>query len=421
MRIKISSFVIGFTAVGATVFSILLSLVLIYPHGGAWSFFVLTALVPVALVLHSLIALRRETLDAIAVCRAGLRGKLSTRPVPLAETEFGQLGDALDRIIETLVRTNAQTQPVFDEAIRVCRAASAGHIGARLSGVDASTKAGEFARALNRLLDISETFLNDAVSNVTAAAEGRSYRHIPSAIYLGDHQSAADAVNGVLERIAERSRGDIDIAEALGRKVPVLTRQLADAAVALGIAAGRKLPDAEPFVPADAGPLDRTEPDPRAAVQRLDFLSDTADALLLRAQYIRDCKSDWGREVDRVVHSAERMQATTQLVAGTIHGFDALATAMSAIAERTAFAALDTAIAANRAGGSSPGLTRLLREIEDISGALARLSNEIFDQIGKADVELEAALKAFPAQPVPAQTPKEPALAKRIPTLSRAA
>ncbi len=421
MRLKVSSFIVGFTAIGAAALAILLSLVLIYPHGGAWSFFVLAALAPLALVLHALIALRRETFDAIAVCRAGLNGQLPTRPVPAAETEFGRLGDALDRLIESLLTTTAQTQPVFDEAIRVCRAASAGHMSARLGGVDASTKAGEFARAVNRLLDISEMFLNDAVSNVSAAAAGRSYRHIPPAAYLGDHRSAAVAINGVLEAIAERSRGDADIAEALGRKVPALTRQLADTAVALGIAAGRKLPDAEPFLPGDGGPADGGEPNPQAALQRLDFLSDTADALLMRAQYIRDCKGDWGREVDRVMHSAERLGEATQSVANTIRGFEALAATMSTIAERAAFAALDTSIASSRAGGASPGLNKLLKEIEDISTALAGLSGEISDQIGKADAALDDAAAGLPAKLGNAQAPKDSPPAKPTQTLSRAA
>ena len=396
MRLALSSFTIGFAAIGVAGFSTLLALILVFPHAGALAFVILGVLPPLALALHALLSLRRETLSAIDVCRAGMAGRLSRRPVPAAETEFRQLAEGLDELVESMLRASSEYRPLLDEAIRICRAAAAGHVGARLSGLDRSARIGEFTRALNRLLDVSETFVRDISGNVRAAAQGNAYRKIPLTAYSGAHRDVVELVNSVLEQISERCRGDADIAHALSRKLPEMIHRLAEAASALGVAAGRNLPQIEPFLITAGAPSPLAAADPQLALRHFALLEDAAEALHARALHIRTCKSDWNREIDKILKSAERTRDTVHRLNEMVRGFDTVAVALKQASERVAMVALDTAIASSRAGSARFPIAAQRAELEAISLSLSDLSDALCERITGAAAILGAAIENLP-------------------------
>jgi methyl-accepting chemotaxis protein len=102
------------------------------------------------------------------------------------------------------------------EATRVCRAAASGDLEARLIRVDADPEMAELLRAVNHLLDVTDSMMREATASMEFAARGRFFRRVLPNGMLGSFRRAAESINkatGEMHTIMHAKASELDAAQ----------------------------------------------------------------------------------------------------------------------------------------------------------------------------------------------------------------
>jgi methyl-accepting chemotaxis protein len=105
-----------------------------------------------------------------------------------------------------------QSLDLLRRATDVCAAASRGDLEARLLNVNPSDPAGELARSINHLLDMTDAFVREATASLQHAASGKFFRRVLLNGMLGTFRTAADSINKATSLMDEKT-GDLAKAE----------------------------------------------------------------------------------------------------------------------------------------------------------------------------------------------------------------
>lgn len=81
------------------------------------------------------------------------------------------------------------------EATRVCKAASAGDLEARVLRIDTDPQLAELLRAINHLLDVTDSMMREATASMEFAGRGQFFRRVLPNGMLGAFRRAADSIN----------------------------------------------------------------------------------------------------------------------------------------------------------------------------------------------------------------------------------
>jgi hypothetical protein len=81
------------------------------------------------------------------------------------------------------------------EAVRVCTAAAAGEMEARILHIKADPRTEELLHSINHLLDMTDAFVREATASLQYASKGKFFRRVLPNGMLGSFRQASESIN----------------------------------------------------------------------------------------------------------------------------------------------------------------------------------------------------------------------------------
>ncbi len=103
-------------------------------------------------------------------------------------------------------RTDAQTRDWISEARRVCQAAAAGDLEARILNIEGDDELAGMLHAINHMLDMTDAFVREATASLEFASQGKFFRRVLPAGLLGSFGRGARTINAATEQMDRESR-----------------------------------------------------------------------------------------------------------------------------------------------------------------------------------------------------------------------
>ncbi len=102
-------------------------------------------------------------------------------------------------------RSDAQMRDWISEARRVCQAAAAGDLEARILNIEGDDELAGMLHAINHMLDMTDAFVREATASLEFASQGKFFRRVLPAGLLGSFGRGAKTINAATEQMDRES------------------------------------------------------------------------------------------------------------------------------------------------------------------------------------------------------------------------
>jgi len=265
-------------------------------------------------------------------------------------------------------------------ATEVLGRAARGDLEARVLHIDDEGELGEFARSINRTLDLTDAFVREAGASLSAAAEGRFYRKVLRTGLLGTFARGAELINAATDRMAA-TRAELDESTARRKEMASAFETVIQGTVqSISAAATEMHVTAEGLEANAAATMERSQSVAATASETQQAISSIASMIEEFSASVKEIdrqvlsSSDSSREA---VHEADQ---TNEIVRGLKSASENIADVLcmiQAVSDQTNLLALNATIEAARAGEAGKGFAVVASEVKTLSGQTRQATGEI--------------------------------------------
>lgn len=291
--------------------------------------------------------------------------------------------------LDAAQRKLAQYDRLLSSASTVCRAAAAGDLEARITGIDVAGidvggHLGEMLHSINNLLDLTDAFVRESGAALTFAGNEKFFRRVLLRGLHGTFRRAAELINGATDQLssktnslvdAERQRGEL--ADSFELAIKHVVDSTAAAATELDSTASALQSMAE-----------ETSDQSDQAVQRASsvsrYMEQVADSFA-QADRAVDSINDQVEHASRIADTAAgQARLTNESVVGLTNAsrqIERVVKLISQVASQTRLLALNATIEAALAGPAGRGFSVVATEVKSLAGQTADATLNIERQV----------------------------------------
>jgi methyl-accepting chemotaxis protein len=266
-------------------------------------------------------------------------------------------------------------QRAMARVAKVCEAAAAGDLEARLLEVPEPGGVGRLQHALNALLDITDAFVREARGSMAYVAKGKYYRKVLPQGLPGTFKDAAGTLNRATETMEEKVRAFAGFADGFEGEVGAIVQALSAAATELEASAeamSRIAGEGNRQAGSVAAASEEASRNVGSVAERIEGLTRT-DGEAGAADTV----------IGRLVQATDHVGQIIELIGG--------------IAARTNLLALNAMIEAARAGQAGKGFAVVAGEVQRLAGQTARATEEVAAHVGEMRAATDEAAAAATA------------------------
>lgn len=294
-----------------------------------------------------------------------------------------------------------QSDAAIQRIEKVCLAAAAGDLEARLIDIPEDGPGAQSMHALNHLLDMTDAFMREARGTLKAASEGRYYRRFMRRGMLGSFGDGAvdiDNARAEMARMEEASQAQReDMAKRFETQLSSAITNLLDLSDTMENTARRMFDEASQA-------LEKTVAVSAAAEEtssNAQMIAASSEQLTASISEIKRQSQNSTSVVENVggdVRAAETAVQGLEKAAGSV---EKVVSFIRDIADQTNLLALNATIEAARAGEAGKGFAVVASEVKALASQSAKATEEIARQIEdmqKATSSTSQSIQAIAAQ-----------------------
>ena len=278
----------------------------------------------------------------------------------------------------------------IEEITRICMRAAEGDLEARIV-IDADGATGRLISAINRVLDVSDAFLREAMAASEHMRDGKFYRKLIERGLPGAYRYGARCINVAMGATASKLQENLKIASGFEATLQGVVGTVASAAAQLRGTAESVSNSAEDTSRRSA-----------AVATASEQASTNVQTVAAAAEELAASVAEIGRQVSRstsiassAVEEANRTNVSVQGLVEAVGKIGDVVKLINDIAGQTNLLALNATIEAARAGEAGKGFAVVASEVKNLATQTAKATDDIGSQIGGIQMATRQAVEAI--------------------------
>jgi methyl-accepting chemotaxis protein len=283
------------------------------------------------------------------------------------------------------------------EVARVCDAAAAGDLEARLLHVDAPPALADTLHRLNRMLDITDAFVREAGASLEYASQNKFFRRVLTRGMPGTFRNGATLINAATEQMARNAaalaaaeRRRHEMADDFAMKIGDVINTLASSVTEMEATARALQSTAE----STSGESANASRESQQTASNVTSVAAATEELSATAAEIERRIGDGARVAKEAVRDVERTQKTVVDLQQASTRIDQVLKLITHVAQQTRLLALNATIEAARAGELGKGFAVVASEVKNLAQQTSGATDEIGAHVQKIQTVTAEAVSA---------------------------